>query len=325
MFFKKIQLITIILSIVKSYSTLCLYNSKVKYQNLISQYPEYRNELNIMSNYPVPIWYTDRDSDSINVIKDTLQNCEQSTSVIIIYGLVKKDCEGHESSQGTNKNSQDYIKFITDLSSEVRDSSVIYILEPDALALSVQNKCGVNNNYLENIKNALNILSQNKNSKIYLDIGYWVLIYDDQQIKDLLEIVKSVDPEKKIKGFSLNLSNYRLDAESINSCKKIRELSGNDYKCIIDTSRNANGPSENSIWCNLKSAGIGNPPTENTGIDIIDYFLWIKPAVEIDGSCQGSDESFHSNNVAGSTDMEYFKILWNNGKLKNKSLRCENS
>ena len=318
MFLKKIKtsIILILSALMISNATLCNYAAKTKYQNLINQYPDLKNELSTMSNYALPVWYTDRDSNSLNTVKDTLQNCDQSTSVIIVFGLPNRDCDAGESTQGSNKNTNDYLKFITDLHDQVSNKEIIYILEPDALSLSIQNKCGTQNNYINNIKQALNILSQNNNAKIYLDIGYWILIYDEQQIRDFLNIVNIVDPEKKIKGFSLNLSNYRSNDESINSCKRIRDISGIDYKCIVDTSRNANGPSVDNTWCNLNSAGIGNVPTDNTGISFIDYFLWIKPAIEVDGFCQGSDNSYKSNNAAGSVDITYFKKIWDQGMTK---------
>lgn len=327
MFFKKIKITALLLfsSLMLTNATLCNYAAKSKYQNLINQYPDFKDEFDVMSSYPLPIWYTDRDSNGLNTIKDTLQNCDQSTSVIIVYGLPNKDCDAGESSGGSNKNTNDYVKFVTDLHNQVSDKEIIYILEPDALSLSVQNKCGIQNNYIENIKTALNILSQNKNAKIYLDIGFWVLIYDDQQIKDFLSVVNKLDPEKKIKGFSLNLSNYRSKEESINSCKKVRDVSGMDYKCIIDTSRNANGPNAENTWCNLNSAGIGEVPTSNTGVSFIDYFLWIKPAIEVDGYCKGSPGSYESNSPAGGVDTGYFQKLWDQGVTKNLPKNTQNN
>lgn len=310
-------------------SELCTYNSKKKYSDVTSKYPELTDKFTTMKNYPIPIWYTDKDPNALNNIKDTLQNCKQSTSVIIIYGMVNKDCEAGESAGGSNKNCKDYINFINNLHQEVNNKEVVYIIEPDAISLSVNNKCGIKNNYIDNIKNALDILSQNNNAKIYIDIGFWSLIYGDQNIQDIIKIIKKIDTNKKIKGFSLNLSNYRTNLESINTCQKIRDLSGIPYTCIIDTSRNANGPDVENTWCNLNSAGIGNIPTDNTGNNIIDYFLWLKPAIEVDGRCNNMKNSFHSTCQAGEYDPEYFKILWEKGTLKNmsnsdekKSLRC---
>ena len=35
---------------------------------------------------------------------------------------------------------------------------------------------------------AVNILSQNQNAKLYLDIGYWNVIYSDDKILSILNI-----------------------------------------------------------------------------------------------------------------------------------------
>ena len=308
-------------------SELCTYNSKKKYSDLIIKHPELTEQFNFMSEQPIPLWYTDKALNSLNEIKETLQNCQQSISTIIIYGMVNKDCDADESAGGYNKNPNDYTNFITNLYKEVNNRNIIYIVEPDALALSMDNKCGVGNNYISYIKNAINILSENKNSIIYLDIGYWVLIYDDQQVKNVIKIINNIDPNKKIKGFSLNLSNYRSNIEMINACKKIIDLSGHQYTCIIDTSRNANGPDEKNTWCNAKNAGIGNKPTKNTGNNIIDYFMWLKPAIEVDGHCYGSENSFQSSQPAGGNDIEYFKLLWNNSQstIDNSQSTIDNS
>lgn len=316
-----INTIFIILSyfILYTKSELCTYNSKIKYSELIKRNPELTNQFNIMSNYPIPIWYTDNNPNSLNDISITLQNCNDAISTIIIYGLVNKDCESSESSYGSNKNTEDYIKFINNLNKEVNDKNVIYILEPDAIGLSIDNKCGMRNNYINNIKIAFDILSKNKNANIYLDIGYWTLIYGDQKIKDIINIINNIDPNKKIKGFSLNLSNYRSNIETINTCQRIRDLSNNKYNCIIDTSRNYNGPDDKNTWCNPKNAGIGILPTKDTGNNIIDYYMWLKPAIEVDGHCNDFENSYHSSQKAGGYDIEYFKILWNNGIIKNKT------
>ena len=84
---------------------LCTYSSHSKYKSLINNYPNLSDKFNILSKIPLPIWYTDRDSNSLNTIKDNLNNCNKLLSVVIIYGLPNKDCESGQSASGTNKNS----------------------------------------------------------------------------------------------------------------------------------------------------------------------------------------------------------------------------
>lgn len=296
---------------------LCNYISYNKYQSLITQYPEHKSKFEVLSKIPLPIWVTDRDSNAFNNVKNALSNCKDLTNVFILYALPNKDCEAKFSSSGANQNNQDYINYINNLKDIVGQNEIIYIIEPDAIALSLDNKCGIQNNYPENIKNAIDILSQNTNAKIYIDIGYWTIIYGEDQVQKIISLINQIDPNQKIKGISLNLSNYRKTDEMINACKRFKQLSGKNYNCIIDTSRNWNGPSSDNQWCNLISAGIGELPTINPQ-DSIDYYLWLKPQSELDGPCLGFSNSYQIDKAAGDFDLNYLLKLWENGNSELK-------
>jgi endoglucanase len=74
---------------------------------------------------------------------------------------------------------------------------------------------------------------------------------------------------------------------------------------VIDTSRNGNGPLNtapfglapynqpssvlthltNGNWCNPPGAGLGLRPTANTGVALLDAYLWVKTPGESDGAC----------------------------------------
>ncbi len=299
--------------IIPTYSNdLCNYISQNKYQSIIQQFPEHKDKFDILSKIPLPIWITDRDSTSFINAKNALDNCQDLINIFIIYALPNKDCQGGFSSYGTNKNSEDYKNYIQQLYTIVNNKEIIYIIEPDAIALSIDNGCGIQNNYIENIKYALDILSQNINAKIYIDIGYWTVIYGDDQIKKILNLLNYIDGNNKIKGISLNLSNYRKNEEMISACNSFKTLSGKNYNCIIDTSRNWNGPSSNNQWCNLISGGIGELPVENP-INNIDYYLWLKPQSELDGGCIGFENSYQIQKNAGDFDLSYLLSLWDNG------------
>ena len=208
---------------------LCNYISQTKYNNLKNNYPGLNHEFDILSNIPLPIWYTDRDANSLNNIKNSLENCNELINIVIIYGLPNKDCEAGQSSGGYNKNSDDYNKFLNDLHAVVQNKEIIYIIEPDALNFLLPNKCGNQYNYKNNLIKAIEILSQNNNAKIYLDIGYWNVIYSDEKIYDILNIINELDPNQKSKGFTLNLSNYRKTDEMIIACDRMRKLSNKNY------------------------------------------------------------------------------------------------
>jgi hypothetical protein len=321
----KLLLINFILLINISLSNalnLCTYSAYSKYTQLLPKYPELSKEFNKLSQIPLPLWYTDRDSNSLNIIKDNLDNCNDLLSVIIIYGLPNKDCEAGQSAAGSNKNSDDYKNFLDNLNNLIKDKEVIYIIEPDSLNFLLPNKCGHQNNYKNNLKLAVDTLSQNINAQIYLDVGYWNIIYSDDIIKNILDIVYELDSNNRVKGFSLNLANYRKNDEMIKGCERVNSLSKKKYQCIIDTSRNYNGPSSDNQWCNLISAGFGKLPTKNTNNNLIDYYLWLKPQSELDGNCIGFSNSYQTSKNAGDLDIDYFKILWNQGIFHNELSNC---
>lgn len=65
---------------------------------------------------------------------------------------------------------------------------------------------------------------------------------------------------------------------------------------VIDTSRNGQGPwpgisghpasdSTTQDWCNPPDRGLGLQPTANTGLSLVDAYLWIKIPGESDGQC----------------------------------------
>ncbi len=77
---------------------------------------------------------------------------------------------------------------------------------------------------------------------------------------------------------------------------------------VIDTSRNGTGPNsmtaytaapynqpaanvstlQGGNWCNPPGAGLGLTPTTNTGVPLLDAYLWVKTPGESDGQCNAS-------------------------------------
>ncbi|RLN88779.1 hypothetical protein BBJ28_00021847, partial [Nothophytophthora sp. Chile5] len=62
-------------------------------------------------------------------------------------------------------------------------------------------------------------------------------------------------------------------------------------------------------------AGIGKPPTSETGVSNLDYFMWIKPPGESDGECTSGTVSGKSvtGTSAGSFFQQGFQLLWDQG------------
>ena len=56
---------------------------------------------------------------------------------------------------------------------------------------------------------------------------------------------------------------------------------------MIDTSRNGRGGVSGSAWCNPPGQALGRAPTTNTGLPLVDAYLWVKTPGESDGPCNG--------------------------------------
>jgi endoglucanase len=75
---------------------------------------------------------------------------------------------------------------------------------------------------------------------------------------------------------------------------------------VVDTSRNGLGAwtpapgtytGDPQTWCNPPGRGIGTRPTANTGVPLVDAYLWVKTIGESDGAC--------TRGTAGPGDPEY--------------------
>ncbi|KAF1316329.1 Glycoside hydrolase, partial [Globisporangium splendens] len=250
--------------------------------------------------------------------KHSTATCPESSRLsVVVYGLPNKDCAASYSSGGSVKSVADYERFLTTLTSIVGNRKILYVLEPDAVGLLSGGGCGEQAGYRENLKSAIRVLSSNPNAEIYLDVGYWTL---QSTASAVAGVIKTLVGAGRVKGIALNTSNYRSNAEISNLCWNFQSAMGsNDYHCIADTSRNLVAPSS-SEWCNVKTAGIGAPPTSNTGYWNLDYFMWIKVPGESDGKC---NDGTHSSDAmigsdAGAFFAEHFKLMWNQGYFVNK-------
>ncbi|KAG2502663.1 hypothetical protein JM18_009830 [Phytophthora kernoviae] len=262
------------------------------YSGAKTAHPELTTAIDTLEKYAIASWYTDRQSSAerSSMISDMLSQCSEDTRLsIVVYGIPNKDCAGGFSSSGSVTSTSAYQAFLKELTDAVGTRKVLYVVEPDALGLLTQDGgCGASAGYLENLKVAVEALSANPNAELYLDVG----------------------SSGRVKGVTINTSNYRSNDEVADYCTTFQNAMGStDMKCIVDTSRNFNG-SPTKDWCNIATAGIGKKPTSDTGYPNLDYFMWIKVPGESDGECMTGSVMGPS---AGAFFAEGFKSLWDQG------------
>ncbi len=93
--------------------------------------------------------------------------------------------------------------------------------------------------------------------------------------------------------------------EQVDAWYQARKPQGDGIHFVVDTSRNGRGPLDADRyarepylqppevvaalqageWCNPPGTGVGERPTTNTGVPLVDAFLWVKRPGESDGSC----------------------------------------
>ncbi|KAI9988774.1 hypothetical protein PInf_022358 [Phytophthora infestans] len=274
-----------------------------------STYPDLSTALGTLENNAVASWFTDRSTteERAGLLSRMLSQCPESSRLsIVVYGIPQKDCAGGFSTGGSVTDTNSYKTFLKQLTDTIGDRKVLYVVEPDAVGLLTQdNGCGAAAGYLENLKVAVAALSVNPNAELYLDVGYWMLAYPNSAAK-VANAMTDIGNSGRVKGITINTSNYRSNDECAGYCTNFQNAMGSTaMTCIVDTSRNYNGSPTND-WCNIPTAGIGKPPTSNTGYSNLDYFMWIKPPGESDGNCWGGP-------AAGSFFYGGFKLLWDQG------------
>ncbi|ETV98844.1 hypothetical protein H310_08345 [Aphanomyces invadans] len=301
---------------------LCPGIAPVNFAQAKRDYPSLEYALEAVEAKPVATWYTDR-SQYLAEATATLAACAprngrlDTLPTFVVYGLPNKDCHGSFSGDGVNRNAADYIAFVSKLASLVGKQDVLYVLEPDAMGLLAESPtaCGWDNNYLPNMAAAVTVLTKNNPAaKLYVDVGWW-LFKEPARVESLVALMKALAQAGPVRGIVLNTSNYRSNDELLTWCKAFVDATpGMNFKCVFDTSRNFHGASPTGEWCNANTAGIGVPPTDQTGTDVVDYFLWLKTPGQSDGECNvGVSADAMPGPAAGQFFEKGFSMMFDNG------------
>ncbi|KAG7384641.1 hypothetical protein PHYBOEH_009357 [Phytophthora boehmeriae] len=285
----------------------------ITYEPAKTEYPDLAFAIKAIEEYSIAAWYTDRltTAERTKMLKDITTKCSEDTRMtIVVYGIPDKDCNAGLSTDGSVKSTADYKSFLKELTDAVGDRKVLYVVEPDAVGLLAEDGgCGQTAGYLDNLKVAVEALSANANAELYVDVGYWTLEYEGQRTK-VVSAMTELSSAGQLKGITINTSNYRTTKQVAELCTNFQTAMGKKgMNCIVDTSRNYNEP-KTTDWCNVLEAGIGHPPTSETNITNLDYFMWVKPPGESDGTCT-------VGSVTGTTAGTFFEVgfqhLWNQG------------
>lgn len=282
------------------------------YVNDFDRASNYRKEFpkaGLIFNYPTAFWFGVRSGKKkiqnlYHRVTRLLNRAAPRIPVLVIYNVPSRDVGQH--SQGGANSGRDYIEWVKVFSKAIADhkSNPIVIFEPDALphaTLMSPEEC---EHRLSLMKEALEILVKESGAIVYVDVGHsnWL---SPERAGELLEKVTN----NRVRGFSVNVSNYRHTKECVNWGLQVGEHTRNKH-FVVDTSRNGNGPYGND-WCNPPGRALGHPPTVYTRHELCDAYLWIKVPGESDGNCNGGPN-------AGTFWVEQARELVNNTQWLDK-------
>ncbi|OAA54091.1 glycoside hydrolase family 6 protein [Niveomyces insectorum RCEF 264] len=279
---------------------------------------------------------------------------------LVIYDLPGRDCAAKASNGELkvgeiDKYKSDYIDPIVKILKAHPNTAFALIIEPDSLPNLVTNsdKDACKNSadgYRDGVAYAIKNLNL-PNVVMYLDAGHGGWLGWDANLKpgaqELAKAYKAGGSPSQFRGFSTNTAGWNSWDESpgefstasdakYNKCQNekiyvdtfapLLKSAGMPNHAVVDTGRNAvtGLRKEWGDWCNVNGAGFGVRPTSDTGDDLADAFVWIKPGGESDGTSDssatrydsfcGKDDAFKPSPEAGTWNQAYFEMLLKNAK-----------
>jgi endoglucanase len=235
-----------------------------------------------IASVPQPRWYTQNNPGTVAGEVDAFVGAAAAAGkipILVVYNIPNRDCSG--ASGGGLPNHAAYRTWVDQVAAGLRGRPAAIILEPDVLAqmTSCQSSSQQAEVYASMAYAGKAFKNASAQAKVYFDAAHSAWLAPAEMAARLVraDIANSAD------GISVNVSNYRTNAESIPYIKAVIAATGdNTLKGVIDTSRNGNGPA-GSEWCDPAGRAIGIPSTTAVDDPILDAYLWIKLPGEADG------------------------------------------
>ncbi|KAI8951178.1 1, 4-beta cellobiohydrolase [Xylaria longipes] len=280
-----------------------------------------------------------------------------NAGIFVVYDLPDRDCSAAASNgeysiaDGGVANYKEYIDAIVAVLKKYSDIRVILVVEPDSLANLVTNlnvaKCSnAQAAYLECTNYAITQLNLD-NVTMYLDAGHagWLgwpaNLGPAAQL--FAKVYKDAGSPASLRGLATNVANYNAwkisgscpsytqgnsvcdESGYIHNLAPALSAQGWDAHFITDTGRSGKQPTGQSQWgdwCNAKGTGFGLRPSADTGDELLDAFVWIKPGGECDGTSNtsaarydyhcGASSALQPAPEAGTWFEAYFEQLYTN-------------
>ena len=233
-------------------------------------------------NTPTAYWMDHISTPAVDAKYIATAQAAGTMPILALYGIPNRDCGSYAA--GGFGSAGAYRAWIDGVAAAIGTGPAAVILEPDALAMIDCLSPGQQQERLELIGYAVDTLTRNPATAVYVDAGHPRWVAADVMAGRLNQV-----GVQKARGFSLNTANFFTTEESMGYGQAISGMT-NGAHYVIDTSRNGAGPVEGDdlYWCNPGGRALGVAPTTATGNPTVDAFLWVKRPGESDGSCRGA-------------------------------------
>lgn len=241
-----------------------------------------------IAEQPMPLWVTG-DVEQVQLQAGEYVRRATATGalpLLVAYNIPNRDCGSF--SGGGAPDAGYYRAWIDGIAAAVAGSAATVVLEPDAVPHELSGCVDgeLRDERYELLSSAIDTLKE-AGATVYLDAGNPGFITDVDALAGALER----SGVGRADGFSLNVANFRTTEDNVAFGTEISQrLDGARF--VIDTSRNGAGPPpEEDIdgapsFCNPPDRALGEIPTTNTGLPLVDALLWVKRPGESDGACR---------------------------------------
>ncbi|MEQ4301844.1 glycoside hydrolase family 6 protein [Plantactinospora sp. B6F1] len=236
-----------------------------------------------IASVPQGRWFTQNNPGTVRGQVDAFVGAAAAAGkipILVVYNIPNRDCSG--ASSGGLPSHTAYRQWIDQVAGGLNGRPASIILEPDVLAL--MSNC-MNSSQQAETQASMAYAGKafkaaSSQARVYFDAANSAWLSPSAMASRLV----GADIANSAHGISVNVSNYRTTAESVNYAKAVVAATGApNLKIVVDTSRNGNGPDPRSEWCDPAGRAIGTPSTTQTGDSAVDAFLWIKLPGEADG------------------------------------------
>jgi endoglucanase len=238
-----------------------------------------------VAKQPVASWFTGQPDVERLIDRLTGKSSSAGRSALLVARDVPAGgCTG--SPQGAISASA-YRDWIRQFAAGIGTATATVIVEPKAIedALTGCGSSQASTQRYELLSDAIGQLHRRSNTTVYLDAG------DPGSPVSLPRLADAMRRSgvAEANGFALNVASFYGVSTVVAYGRRLSKLLGGEH-FVIDTSRSGNGPdtakADAPDSCNPPGRALGPDPTTNTGIALLDAFLWVDQPGESDGSCR---------------------------------------